>query len=79
MHANYQLAEIVKILFENRADPNIIEGENDFTPIFFSVIQNNLEITKILLGAGANPITKIRRVIPSFIIVLFTNIYPSWI
>jgi ankyrin repeat protein len=52
---NYQLTEIVKVLLEFNADPNIVEGENDFTPIFFSVIQNNFDITKLLIEAGANP------------------------
>jgi len=52
---NYKLTEIVQILLENRADPNIIEAEHDFTPVFFSVIQNDFDITKLLIVHGANP------------------------
>lgn len=52
---NYQLTDIVKILIENGASVNTIELDNDFTPIFFAVLQNNIEITKILLQARSNP------------------------
>ncbi len=52
---NFQLTEIVKILLERGADQNIIEVEYDFYPIFYSVVQNNVEITKILVQYAANP------------------------
>jgi ankyrin repeat protein len=51
---NFQQYEITKILLENGANPNIIEFEYDFYPIFFSVIQNNTDITKLLIEAGTN-------------------------
>src|SRR5271154_686298 len=52
---NFQLIEIVRILLENGADQNIIEEEYDFYPIFYSVVQNNIDITKLLIDYGANP------------------------
>ena len=51
---NLQLFEIVKILLENKADPNIREYENRFTPIFYSVGLNNYEITKLLIKYGSD-------------------------
>ncbi|ANB50636.1 hypothetical protein [Powai lake megavirus] len=52
---SFQIFEIVKILLENGADQNIIELEYDFQPIFYSVIQNDVEISKILIDYGADP------------------------
>lgn len=52
---NFQLLEIVKFLLEKGADQNIIEIDYDFYPIFYSVVQNNVEITKALVDNGANP------------------------
>lgn len=52
---NFQLVEITKILLENGARQDIIELEYDFFPIFYSVVQNNIEITKLLIDYGANP------------------------
>ena len=52
---NFQLIEIIKILLEKGADPNIIESEYDFYPIFYVVVQNNIEITKLLIINGTNP------------------------
>ena len=52
---NFQLVDIVKILLEHGADQNIIEIEYDFYPIFYVVVQNNIEITKLLIDNGANP------------------------
>jgi hypothetical protein len=49
------LLDIVNILLENGANQNIIESEHDFYPIFYSVVQNNFEITKLLVDYGANP------------------------
>ena len=50
----FQLEEIVAILLENGANQNISEIEYDFYPIFYSVIQNNVSITKNLVNYGAN-------------------------
>lgn len=52
---NFELIEIVKILLENGANQNIIEFEYDFCPIFYPVVQNNVEITKLLINHKANP------------------------
>lgn len=52
---NFQLTEITKILMDNGADQNIPETEYDFYPIFYPVVQNNIEITKLLINYEANP------------------------
>lgn len=52
---NFQLFEIVKILLEYGANQNIMETEYNFYPIFYVVVQNNLEITKLLIDHDANP------------------------
>lgn len=52
---NFQLTEIVKILLESGANQNIIEFEYDLYPIFYAVVQNNIEITKLLIEYKANP------------------------
>lgn len=52
---NFQQLEIVKILLENGASQDIAEFEYDLYPIFYAVVQNNIEITKLLVNYGANP------------------------
>nr|AEX62744.1 putative ankyrin repeat protein [Moumouvirus Monve] len=52
---SFQLYDMVELLLNNGADQNIIELEYDFQPIFYSVIQNNVAITKLLIDSGANP------------------------
>lgn len=52
---NFQLVDIVKFLLEKGADQNIIETEYDFYPIFYAIVQNNIQITKLLVDKGANP------------------------
>ena len=49
MRVIFNWSEIVKILLEKGANQNIIESEYDFYPIFYAVIQNNVEITKMLI------------------------------
>lgn len=51
---NFLLPNIVKILLDKGADQNVIETEYSFYPIFYAVVQNNVEITKILIDYGAN-------------------------
>lgn len=51
---NFQQAEISKLLLDNGAKHDIFEYEYDFYPIFFSVIQNDITITKILLDYTYN-------------------------
>lgn len=50
----YQLIDIIKILLKYGADPNIYEYENNLYPIYYSVIQNDIEITQLLINAGYN-------------------------
>lgn len=52
---NYQSYDIVKILLEKGASQNVIEADYDFYPIFYAVVQNNVEITKLLVDYNANP------------------------
>jgi len=52
---NLQLDEIVMILLDNGAKQNIVEYGYDFYPIFYSVVQNNVTISKILIDTGADP------------------------
>ena len=52
---NFQLIDIVRILLLNGSNQNIIEIEYDFYPIFYSAVQNNIDITKLLVNNGANP------------------------
>ena len=52
---NFLLEDIVKILIENGARQDIIEFGYDFYPIFYTVVQNNIPITKLLIDNRANP------------------------
>jgi len=52
---NFQLLPVVKLLLEYHADQNIADYENDLTPLFYAVINDNLEISQLLINAGINP------------------------
>lgn len=52
---SFQLKNIVQILLEAHADQNIYETQYMFYPVFYTVIQNNIELTQILIRAGLNP------------------------
>lgn len=52
---NFGLTNIVQLLLANGAKQDIMEIEYDFYPVFYSVVQNNFEITKILIDSGLNP------------------------
>ncbi|MEM3062075.1 MAG: ankyrin repeat domain-containing protein, partial [Nitrososphaerota archaeon] len=52
---NFQLIDIVKVLLEMGANQNMYESEYEFYPIFYAVVQNNVELTKLLVDYGANP------------------------
>jgi ankyrin repeat protein len=52
---NFQLKEIARILIENKADVNAMEFEHDFTPIFYTVALDNIDMTRLLIQHGANP------------------------
>lgn len=50
-----QLLDIIKLLLSMGADPNIPESEHELYPIFYSVIQNDIDIVKLLIEANFNP------------------------
>lgn len=52
---SYQLYDIIKILLNAGADPNISESEHELYPIFYSVIQNDIDIVELLIKAKFNP------------------------
>lgn len=52
---NFELFNIVKILLEKGANVDISEHEFEFIPIFYSVIQNNIQICKLLIDNLSNP------------------------
>lgn len=52
---SFQLPEIVKLLLTYNASTSIVEYEYNFTPIFYAVAQNNIEIVKILVKNNINP------------------------
>lgn len=52
---SFQLPEVVKLLLKYNAATNIVEYEYNFTPIFYAIAQNNIEIVKILVKENINP------------------------
>lgn len=52
---SFQLIEITKLLLDAGADPEISEAEYDLYPIFYAVIQNNIELTKLMINYNVNP------------------------
>lgn len=52
--AKHQFTDCVKVLVENFADTEIAEAEFGWTPLFIACVYGNLEITKVLVEAGAN-------------------------
>lgn len=52
---NYELVNIVKLLLEHNADTNVIDFNNQFTPLMYATIINNQKIVDLLLKHGANP------------------------
>jgi len=47
--------DIVTLLLDNGADPNINFGGESETALFYAAYENNIEIIKILLDWGADP------------------------
>ena len=54
----YSNIEIVKLLLENGADPNI-KNNDGYTALAAATFYNNPEIVKILLEYGADPFIKL--------------------
>lgn len=52
---NYQYNQITKFLLNEGVDPDIIDNENEFSPLHYAVGWNNIEIVGLLLKMGANP------------------------
>jgi len=52
---NLESLNIVKFLVDKKADINTQDHENEFTPLIYSINQNNKDIAKYLLENGANP------------------------
>ena len=51
---NYQLFDIVNILLKNKANPNIVDYDNNLTPIIYSTSLNNIKISEILFNYNAD-------------------------
>lgn len=47
--------EIAQLLLEYGADPNLIEFEHEFSPLFYSIEHNNVPLTKLLIESKADP------------------------
>lgn len=52
---NLQLVDICRLLIKNGAQVNVQDYSHEITPLHYSVLVNNREITAILLKNGANP------------------------
>lgn len=52
---NYQFNSIAGYLLNEGANANIIDSDNEFSPLHYAVGWNNLQIVKILLDTGADP------------------------
>ena len=52
--AEYDQAEVVRVLVENKADPNM-ESRCAEAPLIIAAMKGNEEIVKLLLAAGADP------------------------
>ena len=52
---NYQYNSIAKAILAEKADPNILDNENEFSYLHYAVGWNNLEIIESLMETGADP------------------------
>jgi ankyrin repeat protein len=52
---NFQYGSIAELLLNAGADPNIVDSENEFSPLHYAVGWNSLDIIDILLKKGSNP------------------------
>ncbi len=56
--AQYGQVEVVRLLIDNGADPNLHDGGSEFpqqTPLATAAAQGHLDVCRVLLEAGANP------------------------
>ncbi len=52
---NYQYNRITTFLLNEGVDPDIIDNENEFSPLHYAVGWNNIDIVELLLKKGADP------------------------
>ena len=50
--------DAVRLLLENGADPNIVDTEEQYSPLMFAAAEGHFEVTRILLEHNANPTLK---------------------
>jgi ankyrin repeat protein len=55
MACNFQLLDIVTMLIDAKIEVNAQDIDHEFTPLHYSINNNNAEITGYLLKNGANP------------------------
>lgn len=48
----------VKLLLDNKSDPNLVDGEEHFSALMFAAAEGQLEVVKILLKYKADPSLK---------------------
>ncbi|MCC9656900.1 ankyrin repeat domain-containing protein [Rhodopirellula halodulae] len=48
-------AETVKLLLDHGADVNLVDNEENFSPLMFAAAEGQLEVVELLLKAGADP------------------------
>ncbi|GAI14151.1 unnamed protein product, partial [marine sediment metagenome] len=51
-------AETVKLLLDHHADPNIVDNDEQFSPLMHAAAEGQLEVAKLLLDSGADPALK---------------------
>lgn len=52
---NFEMIKMVELLMDNGANQYINENEYELYPIFYAVIQNNVQISEILINTLTNP------------------------
>jgi ankyrin repeat protein len=50
--------ETVKLLLAHHADPNIVDNDEQFSPLMHAAAEGQLEVAKLLLESGADPALK---------------------
>lgn len=55
---NFTYNEVIKVLLEEGANPNLAVNDNNDTALSFAVLRENVELIKVLLAYGADPLIK---------------------